>query len=254
MQASEIFDRFKTLNVIVIGDVMIDRYLSGQVERISPEAPVPVIQLQHEDNRLGGAANVALNLQALGCTPYLLSVVGADANGETLRQLLPEHGISEQHIRQICAKLSLPYLRYSQLGPQSDLTNTRVLILDTIGLLAHAYAYGDLAYIGGGFGSGLHNTLEPTAHGLPVFFGPHYHKFPEAVAFVENGGGYVIHDADEFQAGFAQWRTKGAAYQTAVDSLQAYFAQARGATSHILNGIENELPPRVFAAHTEPGR
>ncbi|RMF02392.1 MAG: carbohydrate kinase [Bacteroidetes bacterium] len=98
MQATEIFERFGELNIVVIGDVMIDRYLSGTVERISPEAPVPVIQLQEEDNRLGGAGNVALNLQALGCTPHLLSVVGQDANGELLRQLLPREGISDRYL------------------------------------------------------------------------------------------------------------------------------------------------------------
>lgn len=77
---------------------MIDRYLSGSVDRISPEAPVPVIHLQTEDNRLGGAANVALNIQAMGATPLLFSMIGADENGSLLQSLLPKSGISAKYL------------------------------------------------------------------------------------------------------------------------------------------------------------
>lgn len=77
---------------------MIDRYLSGAVERISPEAPVPVMRLGGEDNRLGGAANVALNVKALGATPVLAGVVGDDENGSVFRQLLRENELSDELI------------------------------------------------------------------------------------------------------------------------------------------------------------
>ncbi len=77
---------------------MIDRYLNGRVDRISPEAPVPVMQLRSEDNRLGGAANVALNLKALGATPLLAGLVGADTNGTLLRELMQEKGLADDLI------------------------------------------------------------------------------------------------------------------------------------------------------------
>ena len=77
---------------------MIDRYLDGRVERISPEAPVPVMRLGKEDNRLGGAANVALNLQALGAEVLLAGVVGDDENGQILRDLLTERGLTTEFI------------------------------------------------------------------------------------------------------------------------------------------------------------
>ena len=77
---------------------MIDRYLSGRVDRISPEAPVPVMQLGKEENRLGGAANVALNVKALGATPLLCGIVGDDANGVLLRQLVTARGLDESLI------------------------------------------------------------------------------------------------------------------------------------------------------------
>jgi rfaE bifunctional protein kinase chain/domain len=86
--------KFSSLKILVLGDVMIDRYLGGKVERISPEAPVPVLRLGEEDNRLGGAANVALNLKALGATPLLAGLVGDDANGSIFRELMVGHGLS----------------------------------------------------------------------------------------------------------------------------------------------------------------
>ncbi len=95
-----IFDSFNKLNVLIIGDVMIDRYLSGKVERISPEAPVPVVHLENRENRLGGAANVALNIKALGATPYLCSVIGEDRDADLFLQLLPQNNLSDKCILQ----------------------------------------------------------------------------------------------------------------------------------------------------------
>jgi rfaE bifunctional protein kinase chain/domain len=80
--------------VLVVGDAMLDRYWFGEVERISPEAPVPVVRVQREEDRLGGAANVALNVQALGARATLLTVVGSDDPGRRLAALLDRHGIA----------------------------------------------------------------------------------------------------------------------------------------------------------------
>ena len=77
---------------------MVDRYLTGRVHRISPEAPVPVVQFQHSDNRLGGAANVALNLTALGAKPYLCTLIGNDDTGKIFKGLLPDYKISQRGI------------------------------------------------------------------------------------------------------------------------------------------------------------
>ncbi|MCG8341143.1 MAG: bifunctional ADP-heptose synthase, partial [Cytophagales bacterium] len=81
-------DAFNALKVLIIGDVMLDTYIWGKVERISPEAPVPVVQVVKRENRLGGAANVALNVQALGAMPILCSVIGADTRAEHFCQLM----------------------------------------------------------------------------------------------------------------------------------------------------------------------
>ena len=95
---ADLLKAFAKLNILVVRDVMIDRFLRGRVDRISPEAPVPVVRMQSSDNRLGGAANVALNLNALGVTPYLCTVIGADENGDLLKGLLPQNGISSKAV------------------------------------------------------------------------------------------------------------------------------------------------------------
>ena len=94
----ELFDAFKNLKVLVIGDVMVDAYTWGKVSRISPEAPVPVVLASRKEKRLGGAANVALNVQALGATPIPCAIVGDDINGEFFLSCLKERNIPSKGI------------------------------------------------------------------------------------------------------------------------------------------------------------
>lgn len=94
----DIFERFNHLNALIVGDVMIDAYIWGKVERISPEAPVPVVQVSRREKRLGGAANVALNVQALGATPVLCSVVGDDGDAAVFEELLQKREIAKEGI------------------------------------------------------------------------------------------------------------------------------------------------------------
>lgn len=87
---TQLIEDFKKMNVLIIGDVMIDAYLWGKVERISPEAPVPIVSVTKRENRLGGAANVAINIQSLGATPILCSVIGNDLNGRSFIEILQQ--------------------------------------------------------------------------------------------------------------------------------------------------------------------
>jgi rfaE bifunctional protein kinase chain/domain len=95
---SDIAKRFEGINVLIIGDVMIDAYIWGTVERISPEAPVPIINVRKRDYRLGGAANVGLNIQALGARPILCALAGQDEHGKRLLHLLDEKRMSKEGI------------------------------------------------------------------------------------------------------------------------------------------------------------
>lgn len=114
----EILDRFNGLNVLVIGDVMIDAYLIGHVERISPEAPIPVLNVDKKDFRLGGAANVALNLVALGAKPVLCSVIGTDKEGTDLLNLLDKAGISKDGILRSATRETTTKTRVMAQGQQ----------------------------------------------------------------------------------------------------------------------------------------
>ena len=101
MTAQEIekaFESFNNLNVLVIGDVMIDSYMWGKVDRISPEAPVPILAVHKKENRLGGAANVALNVQSLGANPIVHAIIGDDDRTEVYLELMNECGLSTEGI------------------------------------------------------------------------------------------------------------------------------------------------------------
>jgi rfaE bifunctional protein kinase chain/domain len=96
MDFKQVVEKFKEKRILVIGDVMIDSYLCGNVNRISPEAPVPIVSLQEEDDRLGGAANVAINLVAMGAKAIICSVIGEDKAGKKMIELLEEKSISSE--------------------------------------------------------------------------------------------------------------------------------------------------------------
>jgi len=98
MIKNEFFQKFKNLNVLIVGDVMLDRYWWGSVSRISPEAPVPVVNLSDTTLAAGGAANVAANIAGLGATPYLVGVIGEDSEAVSINSVLSSKNISTQHL------------------------------------------------------------------------------------------------------------------------------------------------------------
>ena len=94
----QLFDSFKNMKVLIVGDAMIDAYMWGKIERQSPEAPVPVVEIEKHENRLGGAGNVARNIKSLGGNPILCSVLGDDYNGKHLKELLEKENLSTNGI------------------------------------------------------------------------------------------------------------------------------------------------------------
>ncbi|MCF0056493.1 bifunctional heptose 7-phosphate kinase/heptose 1-phosphate adenyltransferase [Dyadobacter sp. CY356] len=94
MNIHQVFEAFNSLRVLVIGDVMLDSYVWGKVERISPEAPVPVVNVSNREYRLGGAGNVLLNVQALGAEAIVCTVIGTDSSGDLLENSLKEKGLN----------------------------------------------------------------------------------------------------------------------------------------------------------------
>jgi 3-deoxy-D-manno-octulosonic-acid transferase len=127
-------------------------------------------------------------------------------------------------------------LRYSQY-PTDSAPEAHILIIDNIGMLSSVYQYGRIAWVGGAFGKGLHSILEPVAFGLPVLFGPRYHKFREAVELVESGGVQVVHNRKDVQRAWSLWQdTSG--YQQASDAALQYIERQKGATAAIMQCLE----------------
>jgi rfaE bifunctional protein kinase chain/domain len=104
MNVQHLFDSFKNKKVLVVGDVMLDRYMIGNVQRISPEAPVPVVELKKEEDRLGGAANVALNIVSLGAEVVLASVVGDDTYGQRILELCTENQVNNRAVLKLSSR------------------------------------------------------------------------------------------------------------------------------------------------------
>ena len=109
------------------------------------------------------------------------------------------HEISSHQINLLCSSLKdeKSIILFSKASEATG--NERILLLDTLGMLKYAYRYAQLAYVGGGFGRGIHNLLEPIVYELPVIFGPHIKAFPEAHFLVENGGGFSIKNVKDWQ-------------------------------------------------------
>jgi 3-deoxy-D-manno-octulosonic-acid transferase len=113
-----------------------------------------------------------------------------------LKLIIAPHETSPARIKEIISAAGRPVLLYSSLQKDNP-GNAGVLIIDTIGILSSLYRYGNIAYIGGGFGAGIHNILEAAAYGVPVIFGPNHEKFREATDLINLGGGYMIENEEQ---------------------------------------------------------
>jgi 3-deoxy-D-manno-octulosonic-acid transferase len=120
-------------------------------------------------------------------------------HGEDIRYILVPHEISDNSLRQLEAKLERKNIRFSNAMPGAELTSTQVLIIDNVGMLSSLYRYAGIAYIGGGFGKGIHNTLEAATFGMPVLFGPNYQHFREAVEMVKRGCAFPVSDYESLE-------------------------------------------------------
>ena len=142
---NQLFEGFATTKIGVVGDIMLDTYWLGSVDRISPEAPVPIVSLQRKETRVGGAANVALNLRALGAPTTLFAVVGMDAEAKELNALLKAEGINTQYIHSSASRATTNKVRIMGRNQQMmrlDHENTHdINDAESKALLDNFYAY-----------------------------------------------------------------------------------------------------------------
>jgi len=155
-----------------------------------------------------------------------------------VKLIIAPHEVHESHVAQLIQRFKVPVMRYSETNSQS-IESCRVLIIDTIGLLSAIYRYGSIAYIGGGFGKGIHNTLEAATYGMPVIFGPNHKRFKEAVDLIEVGGGFNVGSLDEFSKIMnTLWDVKSsAALEKSGIASKNYVLGMCGATPMVLKDL-----------------
>ena len=155
----------------------------------------------------------------------------------SFKLIIAPHEIDENHIKSILELFkSSTIVRYSKAN-EANVKAADVLIIDNIGMLSSLYQYGTIAYIGGGFGKGIHNILEAATFGLPTIFGPNYQKFNEAKELIHLGGAFSITNAAEFE-NTMQLLSNKSVLKTASNQSKQYVQSRVGATSKILNSID----------------
>lgn len=154
------------------------------------------------------------------------------------RLLIAPHVIAEEHLKLILSLIKgKKVVRYTQTTPE-EAADADVLIIDCFGLLSSMYNYGDVAYIGGGFGVGIHNTLEAAVWNMPVIFGPNNKKFQEAQGLLKSGGGFEINTYEDFSALMSSLMNDETFLKQAGDKAGAFVAHLAGATDKVLASVK----------------
>ena len=154
------------------------------------------------------------------------------------RLLIAPHVIAEEHLKLILSLIKgKKVVRYTQTTPE-EAADADVLIIDCFGLLSSMYNYGDVAYIGGGFGVGIHNTLEAAVWNMPVIFGPNNKKFQEAQGLLKSGGGFEINTYEDFSGLMTSLMNDETFLKQAGDKAGAFVAHLAGATDKVLASVK----------------
>ena len=176
-------------NVSIAGDTRIDRVL----ELKKGNSEIPGIE-----NFVGGSKIIVAGSSWQSEEKFLRNYIDEDNFGD-IKIILAPHDVSLPHLGAIETQFGSSLIRYSQILSDPEKHNKQsVLLIDQIGLLSRLYRYADIAIVGGAFGSGLHNILEPAVFGLPIIFGPKYHKFIEASELIKTGAAFSVNSYPEF--------------------------------------------------------
>ena len=224
-RSKELLGQYGIRNVTVYGDTRFDRVL-----QIREEAKdLPLVKMFKGDNAFTFVAGSSwgpdedLFLEYFNTHPEM-------------KLIIAPHVIDENHLVEIISKLKRPYVRYTR-ADEKNVLKVDCLIIDCFGLLSSIYRYGEVAYIGGGFGVGIHNTLEAAVYGIPVIFGPKYQKFMEAIRLLEAKGAYSIKDYDELKALLDRFQTDDVFMRETGANAGYYVTSNAGATEKIMHMI-----------------
>ncbi|NJM14801.1 MAG: hypothetical protein HC896_04980 [Bacteroidales bacterium] len=222
--SKELLEKHNISRVTIAGDTRFDR-----VYKISLQAkPLPLIE---------GFAKGSTTLVA-GSTwekdeQMLAEYIETCGHGN-LKWIIAPHEVHAAHIAKITNLFKHKPLLYTNIDANTNIKDYSILIIDTIGLLSSAYQYGQMAYIGGGFGVGIHNILEAATFGLPVIFGPNYHKFKEAIDLIKLGGAFSIKSKGQLQQHLDMLIANEDKRQAASNISREYISKNLGATEIIV--------------------
>ena len=206
-------------NVIIAGDTRFDR-----VAAIAKAAkPVEIVAKFKGESRLFVAGSTWGPDEDI-----LLPLINEDPD---IKFVVAPHEMEEARINKILVETKCGAMRYTQCTTDTDFSDTQVLVLDTIGILSSVYGYASWSYIGGGFGVGIHNTLEAATFGLPIAFGPKYEKFKEARDMVALGAATKVESAEELSAWFVPLRDDDDHLARVSTIAKDYTAKNQGATA-----------------------
>lgn len=226
-------------DVDVVGDTRFDRVL--QIKEAAKKLPIC------EAFRTGVASSQSADVPH---TDFKVFVAGSswppDENifipffneHKDWRLLIAPHVIAEEHLKLILSLIKdKKVVRYTQTTPE-EAAEADVLIIDCFGLLSSMYNYGDVAYIGGGFGVGIHNTLEAAVWNMPVIFGPNNKKFQEAQGLLKSGGGFEINTYEDFSGLMSSLMNDETFLKQAGDKAGTFVAHLAGATDKVLASVK----------------
>ncbi|TDN38556.1 3-deoxy-D-manno-octulosonic acid transferase [Hymenobacter sp. UV11] len=213
--------------VTVAGDTRFDTVAATA---LAPARPLPLAEAFVAD----GAPTLVAGSIWPEDLPALAPLLRKHARA--MRFILAPHEVSEAHLQEIEAALPGLTVRYSRATPLA-VADARLLLIDNVGMLSQLYRFGRFAYIGGAFGAGLHNTLEAAAFGLPVFFGPRYERFQEAIELVELGCAFSVASARQLESAFDRLYYNEEARLKVQDMSLEYVHTHAGATARILSQL-----------------
>ena len=211
--------------VDVVGDTRFDRVL--QIKQASKQLPIV------EAFKQGGKVFVA----GSSWQPDEDIFIPYFNEHTDWKLIIAPHVIGEDHLAQIMSKLKRKAVRYTQTTAD-DVADYDVLIIDCFGLLSSIYHYGEVAYVGGGFGVGIHNVLEAAVWGVPVFFGPNNKRFQEAQGLLRSGGGIEISSYADFDAKMSELSSSADVLSRSGKAAEEYVASLAGASQKILSTIQ----------------
>ena len=215
-------------NISVAGDTRFDRV----AEIVKAAKEIPVVEKFKGDSQLFIAGSTWKPDEEL-----LIEFINQNPN---IKFIIAPHEVSESNINRIHQLLKTPAISFSKID-KTEIDNYQVLIIDSIGLLSSLYQYGNVAYIGGGFGVGIHNILEAATFGMPIIFGPNYKKFKEAVDLISNGGAFSITNFNELESTFNNLITDKKLLKNSSGNSKNYVTKNVGSTKFIIKKVFNNV-------------